>query len=146
MCALAVIVATTGCATQVRVPSDGRWYTVNAVHTNSQNYIVTLRKANVRDNETPASTSVRMRRLSEFQKYRELPDNVEDADRMYGDRGGIPLRLYDTGPMDLSLPGSRRVIEVSSGWELLIKSDGGESRVWIRNRKAASRTEQEETK
>lgn len=137
MVAAFFLAALLGCATRIAVPADSRWRALVAVQVPNQVLEVDVVNSTLASVASASGeTSVRLRRPDVFPRYVNLPELATDADS--GDHGGVPLRLRDTGPLDLTLAGARRVVRVSGGWELLVRTNVPETVISVRVTKAAA--------
>lgn len=114
-----------GCASYVPLLPDGKWHAVRALQVQSAEEELRVRnvvapRVNCRRSRTPLRTDVRVLLVESFQSLEDLPDRPEDA----GPRSdGIPIRLADSGPYDLTLVGASRLLKLETGKQLIARTN-----------------------
>jgi hypothetical protein len=112
------------CAAHVPLAPDGKWHAVYAVQvpeTEAHFAVVNVpaRRTGCKRSREPMTTQLRLLLVESFQSLDQLPDRIEDVPPR---ADMVPVRLADSGPYDLTLPGSTRVLKIDSGKQLLARS------------------------
>lgn len=113
-----------GCAHVVPLKPDSKWHTIYSLQVPFKSVVLEIESVNAsrphcNKNRIPAKTEIRILHSESFQNFETLPDKIEDAipreDR-------IPLKEADSGPHDMTLMGSRRLIPLISGKQIIARS------------------------
>ncbi len=107
------------CAHAIIVNPDNQWHAVYAVTTAETHRSLRLETraiengCDLRGGRKP--THVRIVQMDPFRRYSQLPDTLPP-----GDHTGIELK--DSGPLDMTLRGSTRIVPMFTGKELLVRT------------------------
>lgn len=113
---LAVLVLT-GCGSTIHLRPDSRWYAVESLQVEqaSRTYDVSSERSGCCDHNSESGIiEVRLMRMAHFMDLSKISDDPAKMAEYYRttEHGGVPLRLLDSGPLDLTLPGSARRLSV----------------------------------
>lgn len=125
-----------GCTHVVPLKPDSKWHTVYSLQVPSKSVELEVEAVNAsrpecERNRVPDKTEIRILLSESFQNFETLPDKIEDAKPR---EDGIPLKQADSGPYDMTLMGSRRLIPLISGKQLIARSWDGCAALKITNR------------
>ena len=124
---LLIIAATalvSGCAHVVPLTPDSKWHTIYSVQVPSKNVQLEIIAVNAARpqcdrNRIPKRTEIRIVVSESFQDLDALPDKLESAKPR---EDGIPVKLADSGPYDLTLMGAKRLVSLITGKQLLART------------------------
>lgn len=116
-----------GCANIVPLKPDSKWHAIYSLQVPAKSIELEVEAVNAyrpecERNRIPERTEIRILLSESFQNLETLPDKIEDAKPR---EDGIPLKQADSGPYDLTLMGSRRLIPLISGKQLIVRSWDG---------------------
>lgn len=121
-----ICVGVSGCATTIVVPADGRWHAVSAIQATDVEGKELTERIRIQTTTAPYESGCTeihkvdlMARVIEIQPFRDYSNLPEKPPN---DPGGTPIKFRDSGPLDMSLVGSRRVLTIGTGYELLVKA------------------------
>lgn len=139
--ALFLVIILAGCAHIVPLTPDSKWHTIYSLQVPSKNVeleveAVTAFRPDCERSRIPFKTEIRVLLSESFQNFEALPDKVEEAKPR---EDGIPLRQADSGPYDLTLMGSRRLIPLISGKQIIARSWDGCAALKITERSEESK-------
>jgi hypothetical protein len=121
---LPVALLLTACGHLVSLVPDGQWHTVYSIQVPDRAVETTVVGTTAPRSECEPSriaqpTEVRIVQVESFQVLGELPDRLADAAPR---ADGIPITTADSGPYDLTLDGASRVVRMSTGKQLLVRT------------------------
>lgn len=122
---LSACLALGGCAHKVILKPDNKWHTVwSASRFDIDEALDIKKKSNC---DTPADqqqTEIRLIRLTHFMDVKNIPDTLSASTTFYSttEHSGIPIRLLDSGPMDISQSGSTYQVRLTKGMALLSRT------------------------
>lgn len=124
---LVLVAALSGCAHVVPLKPDSKWHTIYSLQVPSRSVeleveTTTASRPECERNRIPDKTEIRILLSESFQNFETLPDKIEDAQPR---EDGIPLKLADSGPYDMTLIGARRLVPLISGKLLIARSRDG---------------------
>jgi hypothetical protein len=122
---------------------DGQWHTVYGIQVPDKQVQIEVEKKNSgKTSHSPPSSSrteVRVVQIESFQRLDELPDKLENATPR---EDGIPVKLADSGPYDMTLEGSKRTISLITGKQLLARTCDSNATLHLRIRENKPQTQQ----
>ena len=113
-----------GCAHIIRLTPDAKWHTVISLQVQAQQVELEIEaidssRENCKRDRIPDKTQIRILQLESFQKLDSLPDTIEEA---VPRKDGIPIGQADSGPYDLTLIGSKRIVPLITGKQILVRT------------------------
>lgn len=114
-----------GCAHKVILKPDNKWHTVWSVSRTDIDEKLNIKKKS--DCDTPADqqqVEIRIIRLTHFMDVNNIPDTLSASATFYSttEHSGVPIRLLDSGPMDISQSGSTYQIRLTKGMALISRT------------------------
>ncbi|EMP57114.1 hypothetical protein MSNKSG1_00788 [Marinobacter santoriniensis NKSG1] len=114
-----------GCAHTITLKPDSKWHTVWSANRQDSDININVQKDNHCDEPALAQdTQIRLIRLTHFMDLDNLPDSREETEEFYAgtEHSGVPLRLLDSGPLDMSQNGSTYQIRITKGMALVSRT------------------------
>jgi hypothetical protein len=122
---LSISLALGGCAHKVTLKPDNEWHTVwSANRVDIDETLDVEKKSNC---DTPADqqqAEIRIIRLTHFMDVNNIPDTLSASTAFYSttEHSGVPIRLLDSGPMDISQSGSTYQVKLTKGMALISRT------------------------
>lgn len=114
-----------GCAHTITLKPDSKWHTVWSANRQNSDIDINIRKENSCDElASTQNTEIRLVRLTHFMNFEHLPDSKEESEEFYSgtEHSGVPLRLLDSGPLDISQNGATYQIRITKGMALVSRT------------------------
>ena len=130
----------TGCAHVVPLVPDGKWHSVYGLQAADKQVQIEVERSsrcNSKSSQTPTTrTDIRVVQIESFQKLDDLPETLADAKPR---DDGIPTKVADSGPYDMTLRGSRRILSLITGKQLVVRTWDANALLKLRIREQKTR-------
>lgn len=125
VCILSISLSLSGCAHKITLKPDNEWHAVWS--TNRVDIDETLDIEKQSNCDTPADqqqAEIRIIRLTHFMDVNTIPDTLSASAAFYSttEHSGVPIRLLDSGPMDISQSGSTYQVKLTNGMALISRT------------------------
>ena len=113
-----------GCTHLVPLVPDSKWHTVYSIQIPDKSVTLevtasTVARPHCDRRREPRPTEIRIILVESFQDLGQLPERLEDSKPR---EDGVPLKVADSGPYDLTLVGSRRLLPLITGKQLVART------------------------
>ena len=120
-----LVIFLSGCSHVVTLKPGYVWHTVWSVNRPGVNVDINVRKENsCNESSVAQATELRLIRLSHFMDLSGFPNTRADSEGFYSktEHSGVPLRLLDSGPLDISQNGAIYQLRITKGMALISRT------------------------
>jgi len=114
-----------GCSHHIKLKPDNQWHIVWSVNRAEISNQLDIKKDNNCDiNASEQSTEIRIIRLTNFIDLSNFPETKDKSMAFYSktEHAGVPIKLLDSGPLDISQKGSTYQIQLTKGMALISRT------------------------